>query len=112
MKITLVSPDLMARSRLEGAAGGADLHAVAVDSLLEALRRERPDVLVADLDAGGLDLIAAIENAGREGLLPERVIGYFSHVDEDLGRAAAEAGIQALPRGRFWREAAALFRDD
>lgn len=112
MKITLVSPDLMARGRLEPAAtgAGAELDTVRVDRLLERLRREVPDILVLDLDAGGRDLLAVLETARSKRLLPGRVIGYFSHVDEDLGRAAAAAGIDAFPRGRFWRDVQTLLR--
>ena len=110
MKIILISSDLMARGRLEPAAtaAGAELETVSVAGLLERLRGEGPDVLVLDLDGGGRDLLRAVEAAGAEGILPGRVIGYFSHVDEDLGRAAAEAGVEAYPRGRFWREASVL----
>ena len=102
----------MARGRLEpaAAAAGAELETVSVAGLPVRLRREVPDVVVLDLDTGGRDLIGAVESARAEGILPARMIGYFSHVDEDLGRAAADAGVETYPRGRFWREAATLLR--
>ena len=61
-----------------------------------------------DLDAGGMDAVAALEEAGAAGVGAATVLGFYSHVDAEVGRAAAAAGCVALPRGRFFREAAAL----
>ena len=37
-----------------------------------------------------------------------RVIGYGSHVDDDLLTRARAAGIDAMPRSRFFRDIAGL----
>lgn len=112
MEVTLASADLLARGRLEGAAAtaGVGLSVVGPTQLLEELRRHVPRILILDLDAGGPALLELLERARGEGLGPERVVGFFSHVDDDLGRAATQAGVEAFPRGRFWREAATLLR--
>ena len=109
----LVSPDLLARSRLESAAreAGADLDVTDASGLLDALRERSPDLLVLDLDAGGRALLDRVGEARGEGIAPERLVGYFSHVDDLLGRAAQLAGVRAMPRGRFWRELRELLRD-
>ena len=54
-----------------------------------------PDLVVIDLDR-----VPIPEN------LPEAVpvLGYFSHVNEHAERDATAAGIEAIPRGRFWSE--------
>ena len=83
----------MARARVEEAAkrAGARVEVVAPDAIGSR---------VVDLDRAGPDGLARLsEVAGRA-----RVIGYFSHVDEELGRKARAEGVEALPRGRFWRE--------
>ena len=101
--VVIIGGDLMARSRIESAAQAADLHLVRLNPKdLDALERPpQADVVVLDLDDGGRELIdrwAAL--AGEEA---PRTIGYFSHVDVALGDHAAANGIEAMPRGRFWR---------
>ncbi|MDP9068741.1 MAG: hypothetical protein M3N53_10430 [Actinomycetota bacterium] len=79
------------------------------DRIVEFLRENAPvDVVVLDLDAGGAELLEGVETARHEGLLPSRILGYFSHVREDVGAAAAAAGVHAYPRSRFWRELPSL----
>ena len=109
----LVSADLLARSRLEGAVreAGAELDVAEPAQILEALRDRPPDLLILDLDAGGRALLDRVSEARGEGIAPERLVGYFSHVDDLLSRAAELAGVRALPRGRFWREVRDLLRD-
>jgi hypothetical protein len=68
------------------------------------------DVLVVDLDSGGNALVDELGRLGPR--LPPKVVGYFSHIDAELGQAAAAAGIRAYPRGRFWADPAKiLFKD-
>ncbi len=114
MRVLVATDDLLARGRIEGAAraAGAELGVVPLARWRGELSRFEPDIVVLDLDAGGQELLRDVEATGAEGLLPERVIGYFSHIDDDLRVSAEGAGIRALPRGRFWREAAAIFGSD
>lgn len=100
----------MARARIEdaAAAAGVTLRRTDAAGVLDALRSAPADVLLVDLDAGGEAVLAELARARAEGISPRRVLGYFSHVDEALGRAARAAGCEALPRGRFWRTLPAL----
>jgi ActR/RegA family two-component response regulator len=102
--IVVVDADLSARARVETAAGRHGLEVVTSTGarLGATLERTSAVAVVVDLDQGGTDALAAVEEARRADLLPARVVGFFSHVDADLGRAARAAGIEALPRGRFW----------
>ena len=106
--VLLIGGDLMARARLESAARavGAELVTAAHDRLESALEEHRASIVVVDLDGGGERALAALQRARARGLLPERVVGYFSHVDAQLGEAARAAGCETFPRGRFWRSLA------
>lgn len=66
--------------------------------------------VVVDLDGGGTEALAALATAAEQDLLPGRVLGYFSHVQEQTGKAAREAGVEAYPRGRFWRDLDSLIQ--
>lgn len=97
----------MARARLEAAAqaAGIDLRWAAPDGLAGAVAERRPDLVVIDLDAVGTQPLAALA-----GVEPRpRVVGYYSHVDADLGARARAAGCEAVPRGRFWAGVGELF---
>ena len=98
---------------------GGDLNAVArVEAACvvsgRVLRRADPDRL-AETPTGPIALVlvdldeapSAPEQLREAGLLSPTsppVVGFFSHVDTEVGRRAAAAGIRAVPRGRFWRE--------
>jgi hypothetical protein len=106
----LVSVDLLARSRLEDAAARAGwrVETSAGDKLVERLGAARVDLLVLDLDSAGSELLTRLPDADASGVLPERVVGFFSHVDTELAAAARAAGCEAMPRGKFWRSLPAL----
>ncbi|MGH2731248.1 MAG: hypothetical protein ACRDJI_11660 [Actinomycetota bacterium] len=107
----LVGGDLMARARLSEAAARADveLSAVGFGSMTDTLRVQKPDLVILDLDGGREAVLAELQAARAEGLVPERVLGYFSHVDSALSEAAMTAGCRAVPRGRFWSSLDELF---
>ena len=101
--VVMIGGDLMARSRVEQAAQAAGLRLVrlAFEDLAALERPPQADVVVLDLDDGGRALIDRwVALAGDEA---PRAIGYFSHVDVALGEHAGANGIEAMPRGRFWR---------
>jgi hypothetical protein len=100
----LVGGDLLAVARLEDASSslGVSLHTATVDTMRARLADLHPDVVILDLDStpGVLD---ELTRARADGLTPARIVGYFSHVDDQLGEAARRAGCEPVPRGRFWR---------
>ena len=91
--------ELQARARLEIAAGPRPVDALRPDAVTEDLAPY--PVAVVDLDEAGAEGVTALRRAGFRG----RIVGFFSHVDEGLGRRATDAGAETYPRGRFWREA-------
>lgn len=66
----------------------------------------RPSVVILDLDQLGA------AGAERWALQADevRVLGFYSHIDHDLGEAAAGLGVQIFRRGRFWRQLAEVLR--
>ena len=86
--------DLRDRDRLERAAAELGL-TVRLYSPGSWEDLDPPDLVIIDLDRVGIP-----ES------LPEAVpaIGYFSHVGEQIEKDALAAGIEAIPRGRFWKE--------
>jgi hypothetical protein len=104
--LLLAASDLMAGERVRSAAThlGIEVRAVAPARLLEALRADVPDILVCDLDQGREPMLADLETARAEDVLPRTVVGYYSHVDAALGDAARAAGCTPVRRGRFWSD--------
>ena len=94
--VLFVGRDLTARSRLEAAATSAGAEFGTADwSKVAGTTFDADTLVVVDLDEAGLP---------PEGAALPRTVGYFSHVDEPLGRAARERGLITTPRSRFWRE--------
>jgi CheY-like chemotaxis protein len=105
MDVLFIGDDLLARARVEEAAkrSGARLEVVAPEEVDRTVVGSE-DLVLVDLDRAGTDGLAVLSEAAAR----TRVIGYFSHVDEELGRRARAQGVEALPRGRFWRELPAI----
>ena len=111
--MVLATDDLLATSRVEGVAraAGLELDIVPLRALGSTVGSVTIDLLIVDLDAGGAAAIAELTEAIElSGPIGGRVIGYFSHVDTPLRAAAEAAGIEAWPRGRFWRELGMLLK--
>lgn len=108
----MLGGDLMARDRLltAAAAAGAEVVTSPFGHLVDSLTDTPVDTLVVDLDEGREGALEEVETARDSDLLPPTVIGYFSHVDDALRRAAVEAGCTPIPRGKFWQEIATLLR--
>ncbi len=105
--ILLVGGDLNAQARIADAArrAGGELRRATPDNLASEIAARAPSLVVVDLDDVGADVLDAI--ADDVGLA---VVAYFSHVDVALSERAKEAGYDALPRGRFWRELPSLVK--
>jgi hypothetical protein len=94
-RIALLCPDLLFGSKLQGALRAAGHEVVAPDV--------PADLLVVDLTADVEERLGAV----RAARVP--TLGFYSHVEQDVRRAAEEAGItRVVPRSRMAREGAAL----
>ena len=97
MKVLFLGQNLMARDRADEAArrAGVEMRHAAFGGHVSS---ESFDLVIIDLDELGADRLTRLRvpKAGR-------VVGYYSHVNVTLGRAASAAGIDPFPRGRFWR---------
>jgi hypothetical protein len=85
------APDLADRSRIEAALPGVTF-VKSLDDLPPA------DVVIIDLSRA----------SQLPAMVGTRVIGYGSHVDDELLARARDAGIEAMPRSRFFRDIAGL----
>ena len=91
-----MTPDLADRSRIAGVAPDA-VFVGAAAALPGAA--EGADLVVVDLTRAGVtDVLDAVVR------LAGRVVGYGPHVAADLLALATAAGVEAVPRSRFFRE--------
>lgn len=103
--IVLVGGDLSARARLSDAASRAGIELVTTtpERVADVVEATRARLVVLDLDEGRERALDAVARVRVSDATP-RVVGYFSHIDQELGERARAAGCEAFPRGRFWRE--------
>jgi hypothetical protein len=109
--VTLLCPDLMFGSKVEGALVGA-AHDVRWVDASDAARAEAPNsqLLIVDLTAEDYDGAVLVESMKMGGeLAGVPTLGFYSHVDQETRQAAEAAGFdRVVPRSRMAREAAAL----
>jgi CheY-like chemotaxis protein len=81
-----------------------------LDGLVNAAVEQPPDLIIADLHNEKLNPIElANELKVNEGVKTIPLLGFFSHVQTDLQRAALEAGYdQVIPRSVFSRDLAKI----
>ena len=100
-KVLLASDDLNARARVEAAAPRGTEIAWAGPTRFVAQVADA-DLVIIDLDRGRdealAEVVALLETSGAA----LEVVGFLSHVDGDLARAARAAGCRPVARGRFW----------
>ncbi len=104
MKVLLVDADLLAKARVLNAAAVVRAEIADAESSSGDVFANGYDLVIVDLDrgrAGALSRLADARAAGR--LDGVRIVGYLSHVDEELRAAAEAAGCEAMPRGRFFK---------
>ncbi|MDQ2711739.1 MAG: response regulator [Acidobacteriota bacterium] len=98
-KIVGVLSDLMFMVKIQETAKRAGVESVFVKSQAEALAqaKENPAVMILDLNYGAskpLELIAALK--GNQATRDISLLGYVSHVQVDLRRAAEEKGCDVV----------------
>jgi hypothetical protein len=101
-KVVLASDDLNARARVLAAAEGATVEVVTTSPTSFRAHLAGADLLILDLDRGRTEALSELGGAIEAGEAPPEVVGFLSHVDGSLARAAREAGCRAIARGRFW----------
>ncbi len=99
LRIVLLAGDLNARARLDGALPPEVDVRVAPQSHAGELALQPGDVVVIDLDEHGAESVTELR-ARFDG----RIVGYYSHVNRELGAAAQAAGAEIYPRGAFWKD--------
>lgn len=104
--VVAVVDDLFFVGKLEGTAKqvGAALTIVrAVDFALETLRKQKPALVIFDLNTTSADAVELIRRLkADEEFSAVPVLGFFSHVQVELQRAAQAAGCeQVMPRSKF-----------
>jgi hypothetical protein len=87
MKVAAYVPDLMDRSRLDAAARAAG--ATVIHAPTPAALDRGADLVVVDLGRPGVLEVLGAHSA-------QRTVGFASHVDRDLLRAARRAGCQTV----------------
>ena len=110
-RVTLLSPDLLFGSKVEGGltAAGHEVERVQAPEQVRAAAAHA-DLLVVDLtheDYDGASLVESMRVSGElDGL---STLGFYSHVDQETRRQADAAGFDlVVPRSRMAREMAAL----
>jgi CheY-like chemotaxis protein len=108
--VSLVA-DLFFAARIGAAAKalGVALEEPGPPRALEACRAKPTDLVIVDLHAAGdpLALVRSLKADERTRAIP--IVGFFSHVDEELRRAALEAGVdRVMPRSAFTHRLPAL----
>ena len=85
-----------------------------LDSLLNAVSEQLPNLILVDLHNEKFDAIElAHELKANDSLKAIRLLGFFSHVQTDLQRAALEAGYdQVIPRSVFSRDLAQILKQE
>ena len=99
--VAIIVPDLMFQSRISATAEALGLVSVVADTpdaVRDALAL-RPAVVVLDLQAAGIDALAAVRDAVAAGA---RVLAFGRHTAPATLRAARDAGAAlAVPRSQF-----------
>lgn len=113
--VLAVVDDLFFLAKLQETARqmGVELATVrAADFRLESVRAQRPALAIFDLNARSADAVELVRQLKADGELSEiPVLGFLSHVQVDLQRAAEQAGCeQVLPRSKFTANLPALLQ--
>ena len=114
-RVVAVVPDLFFATRIAATAGqvGVALEMPEPEAALAAIRNAPPALVILDLHAPGDPLALARALKGDPATRNLRLIGFYSHVDRELRRAAEQAGLdEVLPRSTFTRHLPALLRGD
>ncbi|HEY7789879.1 MAG TPA: hypothetical protein VIC33_05170 [Vicinamibacterales bacterium] len=113
--ILVAVDDLMFASKIRAAAAAIAtpvVFAKSPDDLLERARAERPSLVIFDLNSHKLQPLATLRRLRAEPSLADvRAIGFVSHVQTELIRAARDAGTtEVLARSAFSKNIGDILR--
>lgn len=100
-EVLAYEPDLMFSSRIEAACAKAGIPATIatdLDTLIQRLKRGAPEIVFLNLDASEGRLTALEPFTKNRG---PRYVGYYSHLNTQLGEDARRIGINVFSRGAF-----------
>ena len=85
-----------------------------VDQLILTAAEQKPDLIVVDLHNQKIDpVVLAKRLKSSDELRSVRLLGFFSHVETELARAAMEAGFdKVIPRSVFTRDLASILEGE
>jgi CheY-like chemotaxis protein len=110
-RVALVAADLFFVARIAETARAAGVALIESDAAaaLERCRAEPPDLVILDLHGPGDPIALARALRADPATRAVPMVGYFSHVERELGERAREAGIDTvLPRSALTRRLAEL----
>lgn len=104
--VLAVIDDIFFLAKVQGTAkqAGVPLKIISAANFnLETVRREKPSLLIVDLNAKSGDVLEAIGQLKTDSDLRDvPVVAFLSHVQTELQQAAQEAGAdQVMPRSQF-----------
>ena len=109
MSVFVFEPDLIFSSKFDAISRllGKDFRVFTdLTTLLEDSRSGKPVALVVNLDATKIDELRKLVTIG----VP--VMGYYSHVNSETARVAAQSGVSSVvTRGAFVANAGSLLRE-
>ena len=75
-------------------------------AVIEIAQRNRPTLIVCDLHVTRIDLVALARQLKADATFQSiPLLGFFSHLQTDLQKAAEQAGFdQVIPRSKFARD--------
>ena len=109
--VIAIVDDLFFASKIRGTAEASEVavsfprHA---DGVKEVIQRNSPALIICDLHSEKFDLLGLARSLKADAATRDiPLIGFFSHVQTDLQRAAEDAGFdRVLPRSVFTRDLA------
>jgi DNA-binding response OmpR family regulator len=106
MTVILLSGDLMAASRIQGAlsrTGARLLTAKTGEQAISICNEEPVKLVVVDLSVPALEIELLVSSLKRAGSLATKIVAFGPHVHEDRLAAAKAAGCdEVVSRGQFF----------
>ncbi len=116
-KIIAAVDDMIFSSKIRAAAeplGVALKFVRSVEQLMLSAAEQKPDLIVVDLHNQKIDAVALAKRLkSSDELKSVTLLGFFSHVETQLQRAALEAGFdKVIPRSVFTRDLASTLQGE